>query len=254
MKRIRPVMALVTSVRFLTVVPVPGRGLDGPDALGRAAAWFPLVGLALGVVLFCADRILSALFPPLLSALLVLTTWKLVTGGIHLDGLADCLDGLGARDRDHVLAVMRDSRIGTFGALGLIFLLLIALVALAELSRSARGVALLLAPMAGRYAPLLLARLFRPAVPEGSGSAFMRAVSWPSVLGGGALVAAGAGAAFGVRGEVVASVGLAAACVAGFVFSRRLGGLTGDGLGAGVELAELGVVLAVLALARLVPA
>ena len=198
------------------------------------------------------DWILARLFPPLLSALLVLTIWKLFTGGIHLDGLADCLDGLGARDPAHRLAIMRDGRIGTFGALGLIFLLLIALVALSELPPRARGFALLLAPMVGRYAPLLLSRTFRPAVPDsGHGSAFMRAVSRASVLGGGAVVVVAAALIFGIRGEIAAAAGLTAAWLGGAAFSRGLGGLTGDGLGAAVELAELTVLLAVLACVRL---
>ncbi len=245
----------ITAVRFLTVFPVPGKGMDGPDAVGRAAVWFPLVGLALGFVLAGVDRLLSVPFPPLLSSLLVLTVWKLLTGGIHLDGLADCLDGLGARDSAQRLAIMRDSRIGAFGALGLILLLLLALGALAELSPPTRRATLRLAPLVGRYAPLLLARTFRPASPDsGYGGPFMRAVSGIAVLGGGVLVAVGAGLVLGLRGEIAAATGLGAALVGGWIFSRRLYGLTGDGLGAAVELAELGVLLSVVALGRLAPA
>lgn len=246
---------LITAVRFLTIVPVPGKGLDGPDAVGRAAAWFPLVGLALGLALAVADRIFIRLFPPLLSALLVLTAWKLLTGGLHLDGLADCLDGLAARDADRALAIMRDSRIGTFGALGLIFLLLLALVALAELPWAARERTLLLAPLAGRYAPLLLARSFGPASPDrGYGAAFIRAVSGTALLVGGAIVAVVAGAIFWPHGLIAVAVALGAAWVVGWVFARRFRGLTGDGLGAAVEVAELGVLLTVVILTRLAPA
>jgi len=246
-----PLRSLITAARFLTIVPVPGKGLDGPDALGRASGWFPLVGLGLGLALAGLDWVLAWLFPPLLSALLVLTVWKLVTGGIHLDGLADCLDGLGMRDPERRLAVMRDSRIGTFGALGLILLLLLALAALAELAPQLRRAGLTLAPVVGRYAPLLLARVFAPASPDsGYGAAFMRSVSAPAVAGGGVFVAATAGVVFGLRGELAAAAGLGAALTAGAVFSHRLRGLTGDGLGAAVELAELGVLLAVVALAR----
>src|SRR5262245_41838435 len=120
------------SLRFLTVVPV-GRAeaaLEG-EALGRAAWWFPVVGLLLGAGLAGLDRVLALVFPSLVSAALVLGAWKIVTGGIHLDGLADSLDGLGGRDRAHRLAIMRDSRLGTFGALGLVMDVLIAFLALA---------------------------------------------------------------------------------------------------------------------------
>lgn len=243
---------LITAVRFLTILPVPGRGLDGPDTLGHAAVWFPLVGFALGLLLFAVDRLLSWLFPPLLSSLLVLTVWKLLTGGIHLDGLADCLDGLGARDPAHLLTIMRDSRIGTFGAVGLILVLLLTLSALADLAAPVRGAGLLLAPPVGRYAPLLLARTFRPASPDsGYGGAFMRAVSGAAVLVGAAVVAVGASLVLGRWGEIAAATGLGAAWVSGRIFARRLRGLTGDGLGASVELAELAVLLAVVALDRL---
>lgn len=245
---------LITAVRFLTVVPVPGRGLDGPDAVGRAAAWFSPVGLALGLLLALADWLLFRLFPPLLSSLLVLTVWKLLTGGLHLDGLADCLDGLAARDPDRALAIMRDSRIGTFGAVGLILLLLLALLALAELPRVVRGQALVLAPVVGRYAPLLLARSFRPiSADQSSGRAFIKAVSGAALLAGGAAVAVVAGVLLWPYGLIVAGTGLGAAWGAGWVLSRRLRGLTGDGLGAGVELAELGVLLTAVAVARLAP-
>ncbi|MFQ5520784.1 MAG: adenosylcobinamide-GDP ribazoletransferase [Candidatus Methylomirabilia bacterium] len=244
--------ALITAVRFLTIIPVPGRGLDGSDALGRAALWFPVVGLALGSALAVADRLLLWLFSPLLSALLVLTAWKLLTGGIHLDGLADWLDGLAASDRDRSLAMMRDSRIGAFGALGLIFLLLLALVSLAELPLSIRGHTLLLAPMVGRYAPLLLARSFPPASPDqGSGAAFIQAVSHASVLAAAVLVALVAGAVLWPHGLIAAAAGLGVAWLVGAFFSHRFRGLTGDGLGAAVELSELGVLLTVGALSRL---
>ncbi|MFQ5828725.1 MAG: adenosylcobinamide-GDP ribazoletransferase [Candidatus Methylomirabilia bacterium] len=239
---------LITAVRFLTIVPVPGRGLDGPDALGRAAVWFPLVGLGLGSALVAADWLFLKLFPPLLSALLVLTAWKLLTGGLHLDGLADCLDGLAMREPARALAVMRDSRIGTFGALGLILLLLLVLISLVELPQARRGEALLLAPLVGRYAPVLLARCFSPASPDlGYGSAFIRAVSRRAFLVSGALVFVAAGLVCWPCGLIAAAVGLGVAWLAGHRLSRRLGGLTGDGLGAAVELAELGVLLTLVA-------
>ena len=171
------IASLILALRFLTIVPVPGEEARERGALGRAAWWFPVVGLALGLALVAADRALALAFAPLLSATLVLSLWKVATGGIHLDGLADCLDGLGGRDRAHRLAIMRDSRIGAFGAIGLVLYLLIALVALAELPPAGRARFLLLAPITGRLAPLLVALRFGGARPdEGSGGAFLRAV------------------------------------------------------------------------------
>src|SRR5207244_4149258 len=88
-------------MRYLTIVPVPGRGAHGLAALGRAAPWFPVVGLALGAVLVGVERLTGAVFSPLLAALLTVTVWTVLSGGLHLDGLADCLDGLAGRDAAH---------------------------------------------------------------------------------------------------------------------------------------------------------
>jgi adenosylcobinamide-GDP ribazoletransferase len=242
------IRGLVTAIRFLTIVPVPGRALEGPDALGRAAGWFPLVGLTLGGLLWVAHRLLSMVFPPLLTALLVLVTWKALTGGIHLDGLADTLDGLTGRDPQERLAIMRDSRIGVFGALGLSVVLLISLLALAELPGPVREKALLLAPVVGRHAPLQLARAFQPATPgQGSGEAFMKAVTLRAVSIGALLVIVSAAVILWPWGLLAAGIGIGLAWDLGRYLSRRLGGLTGDGLGAAVEVGEMGVLLAVAA-------
>src|SRR5215475_12365004 len=111
--------SLILAVRFLTILPLPGHEARGPGALARAAWWFPVVGLGLGALLAVADRALAAVLPPLLSAVVVLALWKAVTGGLHLDGLADCLDALAGATRERRRAILRDSRIGVFGTLGL---------------------------------------------------------------------------------------------------------------------------------------
>ncbi len=240
-----PVASLIVAIRFLTIVPVPGREAAGPGALGRAAWWFPAVGLGLGAGLVVADRLLARAVPPPVAALLVLSLWKVATGGIHLDGLADCLDGLGGRDPDHRRAIMRDSRIGVFGALGLILTVLIALTALGELRGDVRWRALLLAPVVGRLAPLVAAACFRAATPgTGSGAAFVSSLSrWAAgagIVGTGALTAL----LLGAGGLLPLAGALAAVLLWSAFLARRLGGLTGDVLGSGVELAELTVLLA----------
>jgi len=244
--------SLVLAIRFLTIVPVPGREARGQGALGRAAWWFPMVGLAFGAALVGLDRVLSLIFPPLLSALLVVSLWKVGTGGIHLDGLADCLDGLGGRDREHRLAIMRDSRIGAFGAIGLILYLLIALLALAEMPLGVRWRVLLVAPVVGRLAPLLVGPCFVAATPDhGAGGAFLGAVSrWagPAHLVG--VTALAVGLLGGWGGVIVPGTFLAVLCWSAFL-AWRFGGVTGDALGSGVELGELSVLLAGASLAHL---
>lgn len=237
--------SLVLALRFLTVVRVPGRESEGPAALGRAAWWFPTVGLALGLTLAGADRALSLVFSPLLAATLVVALWKALTGGLHLDGLADCLDGVAGRDPAHRLAIMRDSRIGVFGAVGLMLAVLLSVVALAGLADRTRALALMLAPVVGRLAPLVAGAAYPAATPStGSGQGFM--ASLPRAAGPlhGAVVLILAALVLGPRGVAMVVAGLIAAMIWSAFLVRRLGGLTGDGLGAGVELAELGVLLA----------
>ncbi len=243
--------SLILAVRFLTVVPVPGRESQGVSALGRAAWWFPVVGLFLGVSLAGVLLALHTLFPPLVAVVLLVAVWKVVTGGIHLDGLADSLDGLAGRDPARRLAIMRDSRIGVFGAIGLILCLLLVVAALADLSGSVRVRLLVLAPMVGRVAPLLVGGWLRPATPgQGLGAAFAAGLSrWAGPLSGLAGLALG-GALLGPWGAVIAGVAWILAILWAGLAARRLGGLTGDVLGAVVELAELGALLAGAALVR----
>src|SRR5262249_61088323 len=98
----------------------------------RIVAGFAVVGRGLDAVLAMTDRLAAAVFPPLVSAALTVTVWKVVTGGLHADGLADCLDSLGGQDRRQRLDIMNDSRIGAFAALGLILFLLLETAALAD--------------------------------------------------------------------------------------------------------------------------
>lgn len=244
--------SLVLALRFLTILPVPGREAGGPGALGRAAWWFAAVGLILGTILVAADWLMALAFPPLLSALLVVSLWKILTGGIHLDGLADCLDGLGGGDRQRRLAIMRDSRIGVFGAVGLILLFLIATMAVAEMPAPSRRRVLLLAPVVGRLAPVLIGARFRAATPDqGSGAPFLRGL--PGWAGPVNLVATAAlgGWLLGSWGFLITLGALAIVSLWSAFLAWRLGGLTGDVLGSGVELGELMVLLGGAALAHL---
>jgi len=245
------VTGLVVAARYLTIVPLPGRVRLSAGALGRSAPWFPVIGLGIGVVLAATDRVTQVVFPLLLAGLITVTVWKLLTGGLHLDGLADCLDGLGGRDADHRLAIMHDSRIGAFGALGLILLLLLEIAAVTEMPPSVRMRALLVVPTVARATPPLLARLFSPAKPEGLGAAFGAGVgvlAAPIALSIALVVAIVALRGLGV---VVVVVSFVSALVLTRFFAGRVSGITGDVLGAAIEIAELAALLTVSAWSHL---
>ena len=125
----------------------------------------------------------SSLF--LVGAALLVAVWKIMTGGIHLDGLADCLDGLAGPDAARRRAIMRDSRIGVFGAAGLGLALILFVTSLSELPAPIRSRVLLLAPVLGRVSPLLAAAWLRPATRNGAGVAAGTVVTtrtWVGIL------------------------------------------------------------------------
>ncbi len=239
---------LIVALRYLTIVPVAAqRPHEHGVASGRAAPWFPVIGAGIGLVLVVTDRLTGALFPTLLAALLTVTVWKLVTGGLHLDGLADSLDGLPGLDAEQRLHIMRDSRIGAFGAIGLILFLLLEIAALSELATAVRWRVLLAAPTIARAMPPLLSRVFPPARREGHAFAFRQGLEWR-----GALLALGGAVvmtilALGVVGLVALLAALLVTAGLGRFFTRRLGGVTGDVLGTAVEAAELTTLLTVSA-------
>ena len=245
----RMMTQLVAAIRFLTIVPMPGPPAGAP---GPSAHWFPVVGFGLGTILSIADLSLGLLLPPIVTAILVLTLWALLTGGLHLDGLADSLDGLAGRDRDQSIRIMRDGRVGVYGGAGLILLLMLKSAALVQLPDLIRWRALLVAPAIGRASPLLLATRFRPATPgEGKGSAFLDDVTRSAVVVG-LIVCLGASVwLFWPWGVLISLSGFAGAAAWGAFFTRRLGGLTGDTLGGAVEIAELVSLLCIAALQHL---
>jgi len=240
---------LSSAGRFLTSLPLPG----GPDAgdLGRAAGWFPVVGAVIGMLLAGAYLGSSWLVPPLLAAVIVAALWALLTGGLHLDGLADAADGLGGGwSREETLAIMRDVRTGAYGVAAIGLVLALKVGALAGLAPALGWRAVLLAAVLARAAPLGLVRLCPPARAEGAGHAFALTVARGGMLAATLVPVGLALGLFGVPGLVpLALIALATVGFAGYL-RRRLGGLTGDCLGALVEVSEALTLLALAALAH----
>jgi len=234
------VNGLRLALGFLTALPVRPPGALRPGDLGRAAAWFPLVGLALGSALWAAYHGLSVGMPQEVTGALVVAGWAVLTGGLHLDGLADCCDGLlGSVDRQRRLAIMQDPRRGAFGVVGVSLLLLLKFAAVAGL---ADGRGLILVPILGRSATLVVARL-RPARAEGLGAAMQRELrGW--VVGLSLAVSTLGAAWFGGRGAAALILAYLTAFGVGALARARLGGQTGDVLGATCELAEAAALLA----------
>lgn len=231
---------LILAFSFLTVIPMPTLVYQ-PGLLGRAGRWFPLVGLVIGGLLLLAHWGLSLLFPPLLTAALVTTLWAALTGGLHLDGLADCCDGLlAATSRERRLEIMRDPRTGAFAVIGLVLFLLLKVTALAALSTALP--ALLLAPTWARWLLFWVAR--QPlARPSGLGADFAAgltgrnqglALLLPLLLLFPFLTLQTVLA-------ILAALGATAWLI--HIARQRLGGVTGDVYGLVVEMSELTILL-----------
>jgi adenosylcobinamide-GDP ribazoletransferase len=233
---------LPLALTFLTKLPWPWRGPADGAALARSLFWFPWVGTLLGLSFWGAWMGLQKILPtPAAAALLLaLTVW--VTGGLHLDGLADTADGLGGgHTPEETLRIMKDSRVGAFGVISLILALLLKFSLFLSLATKTGGVqVLLLYPVISRWSMVLLAYLSPYARPEGGlGQAMTLGVS-PRVLIGASL-SAGALALLilGAPGLVLFGVAAALVWLGSLYFQRRLGGITGDVLGATNEVLEV---------------
>jgi adenosylcobinamide-GDP ribazoletransferase len=237
------------ALAFLTVVPVRTRA-PGPRGLGGAAAFFPLVGAAVGALAGGVRAAFDPLLGPTPATLLALVALVGVTGALHQDGLADTADGLGVRgDRDRRLAAMRDSALGAFGVLALIAWALLMLAALQPLPVHHALAALIAAAALARWAALLHAVATPPARAEGLGATFAPSRAALATATVTALAATGL-AAGPLPGLAAVAVALAAAALSILTARRALGGRTGDTLGATVALAELLVCLTLLGVWR----
>lgn len=224
-------------------MPIPA-GRHGHDASG-AAAWFPLVGAAIGALAAGTLLVAEPILGMPVAVMLALVVLVGVTGALHQDGLADCADGLGIRrDRARRLAIMRDPATGVFGTLALIAWTLLLWSALGELGREEAARALVTAGALGRWACLVHALAAPPARPDGLGASFRPS---PGALAFATATAGTTLAIVGVHDGLGALTAAAATAALTTLWARRaLGGRTGDTLGATVALAELAACLALL--------
>jgi adenosylcobinamide-GDP ribazoletransferase len=230
--RPRGLRGLRLATQFLTRLPVPAIEDFSADELSRSSAWFPVVGLVIGSIVGGVFFVISHRSPALAAALALLA-WVWVTGALHLDGLADLTDALAASHRDpqRFLAVLSDPHVGAFGVVSLVLMLILKVTGLAQLS-AATCLAFPLIPAWARLGPLAWSRWLAP-LKAGHAERFAwhLPVGW-IVFWTGVLLAASAALA-----PVLCLAPLAIAAWGGWL-KWRLGGMSGDCLGAGVEITE----------------
>ena len=248
MKILRP---FLVALQFLTRIPLALHTAPSADDLRWATAFYSAVGLVIGVGEVAVYKVSVWWLPVPASLVLVLLFSALITGALHEDGLADCADAFfGARDRDRVLAIMRDSRIGTFGALAVAFSLLLKLTLLSSLGDQGVVRGLVIAPVLSRWLVLPLARLSRGARADGLGSAFADQVGSTQIVSAALPVLIAGVYLYGGLLPLVLAFPTAAVALVGWYCRRRIGGVTGDCLGAAIQCAEITTYLALVSLER----
>jgi adenosylcobinamide-GDP ribazoletransferase len=239
---------LTTALRLLSILPIPGREsrhfIDG-------LPWYPVAGAVLGV-LVCAACLLAHVVAPDWGGLLAvvgLLASVCLTRGLHLDGVADCADGFwGGHERTRRLEIMKDSRIGAFGVIALVFVLLGQWTAYARMLNVDTILLIPIAFIVSRFGIVLLAHCFEYPRAKGTGADVVNGAT-PRHL----LLALVLGAVLSLPAGLVAlplwGIGIAITLAVGFLGKWKIGGVTGDVLGAGCVLSEMGVLIAIVLVA-----
>lgn len=242
---------LLVAISFLTRLPVPQSTVFEAADVGRAAILFPLVGALIGLFQVGALQLFgqpNGILKAVLIAVLLVLINVFVTGALHLDGLADMADGFGgARDKERTLEIMRDSVVGSYGATALILLLILKTTAIAALvENGAAWTFLILAPALGRWATVPLGKFMPYARKSGGlGNAVTDYVGWTELIG--ATVITAALIYFLIDWQSGAKIWLvvvALTLINARLCLKKIGGVTGDTLGANTEVCETAVLIA----------
>jgi adenosylcobinamide-GDP ribazoletransferase len=240
--------AFAAAVALLTRLPLGARVRIDEVDVARSLAWLPLVGVGLGGAVALAARILEGRLDDGPVAVLIVAAWALATGAIHLDGLADSADALGGGNRERRLEVMRDPRVGSFGVLAVVFVVVLKITLVVAVLARGHHLWLLAIPAVGRAAASALSAALPYAREQGAGAALVsgpqRAERLAVALATAIVVAL---ACARLRGLLAVAAAAIVALAIGRLARRRIGGITGDVLGATIELAECAALVALLA-------
>lgn len=243
--------APAVAVAFLTIIPVPVRKDPPPNSFAHAVALFPLVGVGIGAAVATVDALLGSVLPVAVVAAIDLGLFAVLSGGLHLDGLADSADGLlGNLPRERRLAVMREAGAGAFAVVAVVLVILVEYGSLVSLSAAWRGAALVAAATASRWSMSVLLWACPYARTEGIGVAFRVGLGSAHALVATLSAVVVVVVAFSAGGLLLLLVAGGAAGLVGWCGVRRVGGCTGDVYGAGGELAFAATLVTLTALTR----
>ncbi|MBE0529006.1 MAG: adenosylcobinamide-GDP ribazoletransferase [Thermoleophilia bacterium] len=240
----------LAALQFLTILPLPGGVNPGERVLGGSLPFFPVVGLLIGAAIAGADRGLGQIFPPGVTSVVTVILMIAVSGGLHIDGLADTADGFfSSRPREAVLTIMKDSRTGPMGVAAIVCVVALKIALIASVAGPWRWWVLVMTPLAGRCALIVHLALLPYARPEGGlAGIFHRNRSRVHTLWALAALLIVGFLTGRFPGLIAGAAAFFAALLLAAYISRRIGGLTGDTLGAACELTELCPALAAAAM------
>lgn len=240
----------LTSVQFLTSIPLKTSQPPDNAAIGGAIALFPLTGALIGLVLAVSNAVFSFGLPSMASAALTVVVMALLTGALHQDGIADTVDGIfGGKDPAKRLDIMRDSRIGTYGVLALVLDIALKIALIAAIPARYKTGALIAMAISGRWSVTLALYITKYARPEGKAKAFFEATNNRIFAISTVLALALAFGAAGLKGAGAAVAAGVAAYAACSYLEKKIGGMTGDTLGAVNEIAEIVALITIAVMA-----
>ncbi len=237
----RIVSLFLGAVAFMTRLPVPQKMQCGPEALSSAAVFFPLVGLLVSAGAIILNHVFSRFVAHDVAIVIVLVFLVAITGGLHEDALADAADGFGGGwGKDQILNIMRDSRVGSFGALAIALALLARFVFLSNIPPQRFDSYLVAGQVTSRWTALPLAFFLPPAREQsGQGARVAGKITTFTLVTGTLLTVAIVGVALGLKALWVMLAVIVVTGASGAYYRRKIGGVTGDCLGATNQIAEV---------------
>lgn len=221
-----------------------------PVDFGKSLLFFPVVGSLIGILL-SATAWAFGFLPNMVMSIIILIVSFVITGGIHMDGFADTCDGFyGGRTKERILEIMKDSRIGTMGAIGIVLLLLLKFSIIANFSKEVLWKVLILAPVFGRWSQTIACYTCDYARQEGKGKYFVEYADKKAIIIGALFTLMLSLVLFKVEGFFLFIIPFFAICLLIWWIKRRIGGMTGDTIGAVSEVAEAVVFLSGLIMYR----
>lgn len=233
----------ILMIQFFTTIPIPITIKSDNKDFGKGLSLAPIIGLLMGLYLVVVYFVFKLIFPPIVVAIIILIAYVIISGGLHLDGLADSFDGLFSnRSRERMLEIMRDSRVGTNGVIVLVLVLLSNFILInwlisSELTFQTILKIILLLPISGKIGSLIGAGVSNYArVGEGLGKSFIDFCGAREIAIGNAFAVIVFIICFGVNGFILSLSSMLSAVILTKFFTRKIGGATGDILGAVCEL------------------